>query len=224
MKATVPYDTSDLQLIRTFNFEASCSSVNLEEIASNQQKFSDFMNSSNTNSLVNSVLKYYGEGSVVVFNDKHLEEICLNPKLGIKNIFYMQVNELSNRAKGYIASIVNTQNIEVSTIPVVFSIVATIGQINHELNSNLNNCHKFLIVADNHDLYQRHLDDSESWDCIHLIVPNSAPTLKFGHSFEYYEQASKDAERYLLAQESIEIKIRNGEEYKLMENKVKIHA
>jgi hypothetical protein len=223
-EAKPPYETDDLKSVRTLNYEKIIPSVETALFENNQQAFSDGLRRCNIESVVNTFLDHHGEGTVVIYDEKHLEEICSNPNPNINKVFYMQVEALSHRANGYIASIANAQKIPVTLIPIGFADVATIGQINYELNVQLKNCHTFLFVAENHDIYSQYLKESIKWEKVHLIVPDHVKPLWAGLTTKIYMEIAEETIRFLNNKDCRTAWNYDRPKYEISPNQARVHV
>lgn len=205
-KTPIPkiYDTSDLDELNTFCWEPHVSSLDLPELVKTQAGIDKIFSSCNYDSLLASLARMPGADlskTAIVWSSNHLRRMAVDGEGmdGLSYLFFIHGEQgLSGDDKAYIQQITDKYKVRVMVKRATFSSVATEGQwryfsdVYHKDNSGWH----FMVVADNHDLYQIHYDESLYWPHCHLIIPKSAPRLKPVMTDRASHQAQIDAKRH----------------------------
>lgn len=205
-KTPVPpiYDTSDLDELKTFCWEPHVSDYNLAELVKTQEGIDHIFSTCNYESLLASLNRLPGADmakTAIAWKTSHLRRMAVDGEgaEGVSVLFFIIGDEpLSGTDKAFIQQITDTYKIRVIVKRASFSIVATEGQyryfsdVSHKNNAGWH----FMLLADNHDLYRQHFEDSTYLPNCHLLIPNGVPRLGEKMTVRAGEQAQIDARRH----------------------------
>jgi hypothetical protein len=170
------YTVNDLPLVKTFSYEKPMSDFDLEMVMMDHSLMKDFFQTLDLSSISNSI----GQDALFVYDLDALDRILSSKPVNITKLFIgLGTYQLSSQQKLAIKGFVSSYNINVSIVKLNLMTVATQGQYFYGASSKniLPNTWNVLIAAQNHDLYQKHIEHSYSLKMAFLVVPGTVKKL-----------------------------------------------
>lgn len=188
------YAVDDLDKLNAFCYEKPVSSkVNVH--AKTSDDINNIFSACRYSNLTNKLNESSGDGAALLWSEGGLRLAIGAGLKGVTRLFYLTLNGTNEAEESLISYIVNTLQVQVVVKKVAFSLISTDGQFNYGAGLEVDGSGwHFMVVADNHDLYEEHLEMANSMPNTHLLLPKGI-VLNSGLTHEVGKQMVEDSKR-----------------------------
>lgn len=188
------YSVDGLDDLKAFCYETPVSDkVSID--AKNADDINSIFSSCKYSNLISKLNASSGDGAALLWSEGGLRLAISSGLKGVTRLFYMTLDAMTEAEENLVSYIVNTLKVQVVIKKVAFSLISTDGQFNYGASLEVEDKGwHFMVVADNHDLYEEHLEMANSLPNTHLLVPRGV-VLNTGLTHEIGRQMVEDAKR-----------------------------